>query len=188
MELNRRPKCHFYLNFYLKATGNESAHFDGQVLAIFPLKLLLKFCRQNLRTFSTDFWRLKSRIRRLFSLLECMVSYWSLTNTKITFSLLKQTNECRHLLFGFICHLVICPWGQFNGVFNKSLEERSLLLATPYFPNNVFDLALASRTLITFIFTSGNKISFYLICLPIYFHCSLNKSMFIVSWCNWLLY
>ena len=74
-----------------------------------------KFCRQNLRTFPADFWRLKSRIRRLFSLLECMVSYWSLTNTKITFSLLKQTNECRHLLFGFICHLVICPWGQFNG-------------------------------------------------------------------------
>ena len=31
-----------------------------------------KCCRQNLGTFSADFWRLKSRIRRLFSLLECM--------------------------------------------------------------------------------------------------------------------
>ena len=38
--------------------------------------------------------------------------------------------------------------------------------------------------IIIIIFTSGNKISFYLICLPIYFYCSLNKSMFIVSWCN----
>ena len=30
----------------------------------------------------------------------------------------------------------------------------------------------------TFIFTSGNKISFYLICLPIYFHCSLNNNYY----------
>ena len=36
-----------------------------------------------------------------------ILSYWSPTNTKITFSLLKQTNEFWHLLFRFIRHLLI---------------------------------------------------------------------------------
>ena len=37
-----------------------------------------------------------------------ILSYWSPTNTKITFSLLKQMNEFWHLLFPFIRRLVIC--------------------------------------------------------------------------------
>ena len=36
-----------------------------------------------------------------------ILSYWSPTNTKITFSLLKQTSEFWHLLFRFTRHLLI---------------------------------------------------------------------------------
>ena len=49
-----------------------------------------------------------------------ILSYWSPTNTKITFSLLKQTNEFWHLLFRFIRHLLLYSSTSFTSFTSAS--------------------------------------------------------------------
>jgi len=69
---------------------------------------------EYLRRFSTvhcsailRFLRFSVFFLLFFVWLGVILSYSSPTNTKITFSLLKQTSEFRHLLFRFRRHLVI---------------------------------------------------------------------------------